>query len=141
MSKKREQSLAADVGRRLRSIRRHNGWSQKEAADRIGATTSQLSRWESGKILPNTETLIDIRDGFTVSTDEIILGLGTIHGELIADPDLRALARSIEQLPIQYRNEAREMLRSIVAKAREDLGLSKLTARADPAATPKKARR
>jgi transcriptional regulator with XRE-family HTH domain len=120
MSRKKEQSLAAEIGARLRRIRIRNGWSQKEFAERLGVTPSQLSRWENGKILPDTESVIDICDAVLVQSDEILRGLGEVRGMLDVDVDLRDLIRIIERLDIQYRNHARETLRAIVAQARQD---------------------
>jgi transcriptional regulator with XRE-family HTH domain len=140
MGRKKEQSLAADVGARLRRIRERNGWSQKELADRLGVTPSQLSRWENGKILPDTDSQIDICDSVFVSMDEIIRGLGAIRGELDVDVELRELLRAIEHLDLYYRNQAREMLRAILTQARQDAG-ARVTERAAAAASPKAARR
>ena len=130
MSRKKEQSLAAEVGARLRRIREHTGWSQKEVADRIGVTASQLSRWENGKILPDTESQIDICDSLLVKMDELIRGLGAVRGEWNVDADLRDALHTIEQLDVYYRNQAREILRAIIAQARQDAGGAKVIARA-----------
>ncbi|HEV8436343.1 MAG TPA: helix-turn-helix transcriptional regulator [Thermoanaerobaculia bacterium] len=141
MVRKKEQSLAADFGARLRSAREHNEWNQKELADRLEVTAPQVCRWESGKILPNTETQIDICDLFGAPMDLFVRGIGTVRGEVPVDAELRELTAIIERLPIHYRNEAREMQRSIIAKARQD-GVTRPTASAEAdAATPKAARR
>lgn len=141
MSRKKEQSLAAEVGARLRRIRERNGWSQKELADRLERTASQLSRWENGKILPDTESQIDICESLLMMMDELIRGIGAIRGLLDVDVDLRELLRIIEQLDVHYRNQAREMLRAIVTQARQDAGDAKVTEKAAAGASPKSGRR
>src|SRR5436305_1978413 len=118
--RKKEQTLAVEVGGRLRRLRTYNRWTQKELADRLGATVSQVSRWETGSIMPNTETLIDICNVFVVSMDFLVRGIGDVRGQVGVDADLREQIGIIEQLPIQYRNETREVQRSIIAKARQD---------------------
>lgn len=138
MTRKKAQTLAAEVGSRLRHIRKHNGWTQKELADRLGVTVAQVSRWESGKILQNTDTQLDICDAWGVTMDLLIRGIGAGRGGLDIHVELRELCRIIEQLDIQYRNEACEVLRSIIAKARQD-GAS--IVRAEPGPTPKARRR
>lgn len=125
---KKEQTRAAEVGARLRRIREHNGWSQKELADRLGVTAPQLSRWENGKILPDTDSQVDICDGVFTSLDELIRGIGQVRGKLAVDVDLRELCRSIEQLDVHYRKHAAETLRAILAQAHQDAGTTRLTA-------------
>lgn len=141
MGRKKEQSLAAEVGARLRRIRERNGWSQKTAADRFGVTPSQLSRWENGKILPDTESQIDICDVLVMMLDELIRGIGAVRGELNVAVELRELVRSIEQLDVHYWKQAVEMLRAILAQARQDAGNARVTERAAAAPSPKAARR
>jgi transcriptional regulator with XRE-family HTH domain len=51
------------VGAQIRRARRRHGWSQNELARRTGIlelTSSQISRWERGEVMPmphNLETL------------------------------------------------------------------------------------
>jgi|GEM_PF-4813202 len=138
--RKKEQTLAAEFGGRMRRLRKHNDWTQNDLADRLDVTVSQVSRWEAGKMLPITEIQIDICDVFNVSMDFMLRGIGDVRGQAVVDADLREQTGIIEQLPIQYRNETREVQRSIIAKARQD-GVGEPMIRAELAPTPKAARR
>lgn len=140
MGRKKEQTLAAEVGARLRHIRERNGWSQKELADHLGVTASQLSRWEHGKILPATESQIDICDSTETTLDELVRGLGAVRGLLNVDVTIREQVRALEQLDVFYRNQAADILAAILAHARQDAG-AKLTDRAAAGAAPKAVRR
>ena len=38
-------------------LRKKNGWSQEELAEKVFVTRQAVSRWENGETTPNTETL------------------------------------------------------------------------------------
>lgn len=52
--------LAERVGRRVRELRESRRLSQRDAAERLGMAASNLSRLESGRHLPTTDTLMRI---------------------------------------------------------------------------------
>lgn len=55
---------------RLREARLVKGYNTQESlAERIGKTKSLISKWESGKLLPDTEALIQLGELFDVSVD------------------------------------------------------------------------
>lgn len=54
--------------RKLRSL------TQKQFADMLGVTDKAVSRWETGKSYPDTETLEKISDVFEVSISDILSG-------------------------------------------------------------------
>lgn len=63
------------IGRRLIAARELNGWSQGEAAKRLGFTNgTQLNLWETGNRLPPLHSIPDISATFGVSVD-FLMGL------------------------------------------------------------------
>lgn len=46
--------------------------SQRELAERIGATQTSISNWESNPLSMNAENLVKIAKFFNVSTDELL---------------------------------------------------------------------
>ena len=63
------------IGRRLISARELNGWSQGEAAKRLGFTTgAQLNLWETGNRLPPLHSIPVISATFGISVD-FVMGL------------------------------------------------------------------
>ena len=54
--------------RKLRSL------TQKQFADMLGVTDKAVSRWETGKSYPDTETLEKISEVFEVSISDILSG-------------------------------------------------------------------
>lgn len=79
----------------IREIRKKCGLTQKELADRIGASESAISMYESGKRQPDYETLLRISDYFGVSVD-YLLGNETIRRY---DPELEELLEELKTRP------------------------------------------
>ncbi len=77
---------------RLRKLRIQNNISQKELAESLHLSKGVISSYESGKSLPNCQTLILIAHFFNVSIDYItgvtnIYSAFPIDNELAQDPD------------------------------------------------------
>jgi transcriptional regulator with XRE-family HTH domain len=58
----------------ISSMRKQKGITQKELAEKIGVTDKAVSRWETGKGLPDIPFLIPLAEIFGVSVTEIIRG-------------------------------------------------------------------
>lgn len=62
----------------LRKVRESTGLGLREAAAELGASASQLSEWETGKVSPGTRTLVKLsrfltqKLGRPVSLDELL---------------------------------------------------------------------
>lgn len=62
----------------LKSLRKSQGLSQTELANRLGFTQQAIARWEIGKNLPDLDTLVQLADLFDVSTDYLV-GRGDVR--------------------------------------------------------------
>ncbi len=60
------------VGYFIASLRKTKGLTQKELADLLGVTDKAISRWETGKGLPDTSLLIPLADALGVSVSELL---------------------------------------------------------------------
>lgn len=60
-----------EFGKLLVILRKKNGLSQKELAERLSVSTSAVSKWENGKNLPDMMMLSRIADILQVSCDEL----------------------------------------------------------------------
>lgn len=68
------QGLPVPLGDRLRTLRKERGWNQDDLAQAIGAAGAhQISRYEAGKITPNTDTIIRIAETFNISIDHLLI--------------------------------------------------------------------
>ncbi len=63
-----------DFGDQIRDLRRREGLTQEQLAQRLMITRQAVSNWERGSNLPDIETLIRIATTFDVSLDRLILG-------------------------------------------------------------------
>lgn len=59
---------------RLKEVRLKNRLTQEELAEKLNTDKVQISRWESGRVIPRSEALIDLSKILGVSVD-YLLGL------------------------------------------------------------------
>lgn len=62
----------ADFGKRVRSFRIRNNYSQKEIALRIGVSEQAVSKWENGECLPDVYNLKLLAQVLRVSVDSLL---------------------------------------------------------------------
>lgn len=58
----------------LKTLRKINGLTQKELAEKLKIKQNSYSDWENGKSEPNIEMLVRIADYFDVSLDYLMGG-------------------------------------------------------------------
>ena len=57
---------------KLKSLRKQYGLSQREAASRLGISTSVISAYENGESTPSTENLLALSYLYKCSTDYLL---------------------------------------------------------------------
>lgn len=57
---------------RLKEIRKREGLSQEELADKIGVSRQAITKWETGKGLPDIENMVILSEIFKLTLDELI---------------------------------------------------------------------
>ncbi len=62
------------TGEFIKNLRKENNMTQLELAKKLNCTDKAVSRWETGKGLPDADTLLALSDVFSVSINEILLG-------------------------------------------------------------------
>jgi transcriptional regulator with XRE-family HTH domain len=67
-----DPAFAQAVGARLRAARRRAGLRQIDLDLRVGILHSEISRYETGVILPSCQTLRRLCDGLQVSADWVL---------------------------------------------------------------------
>ena len=65
---------AADFGKFVNELRKEQGWTQAQLADRLHVTDKAVSRWETGKNYPDIETIGQLALTFGVSISELLEG-------------------------------------------------------------------
>lgn len=53
-------------------LRKKNGWSQEELANRLDISRQSVSKWESGASIPDLDKIIKLSSLFSVSTDYLL---------------------------------------------------------------------
>lgn len=62
----------AEIGQRVRLLRRMSNWTQSRLAQRIGVTNAQMHRYETGATRITTTRLIAIAEALSVQIDELL---------------------------------------------------------------------
>ena len=58
---------------KLKEIRKKEGISQEQLAERIGVSRQAITKWETGKGLPDVENMVIIAEIFKTTIDELLL--------------------------------------------------------------------
>lgn len=64
-----EEKLSAAVGRKIAALRKERGLTQKQLADKIYTSDKNISKWETGRSLPDLEFLLSICSELGVKVD------------------------------------------------------------------------
>jgi len=79
-----------EIANRLVQLRKMNGLSQEELAEKLGISRQAVSKWERAESSPDTDNLISIAKLYNVSLDELL--------KTDEDPDsLRARSREKDE--------------------------------------------
>ena len=57
---------------KISKLRKKNGWSQEDLADKLYVTRQAVSKWESGNSLPDVEKIVHMSKLFGVTTDYLL---------------------------------------------------------------------
>lgn len=57
---------------KLLNLRRKNGWSQEELAEKAGVSRQSISKWESAASIPDINKILELSRIFGVSTDYLL---------------------------------------------------------------------
>lgn len=63
-----------DIGIFITNLRKEKGWTQKEMASYLGVSDKAVSKWETGKSLPDMGTLIPVSELLGITVDELLSG-------------------------------------------------------------------
>jgi transcriptional regulator with XRE-family HTH domain len=60
------------IGLRIRRIRQVMNETQQQLGEAVGVIQQSVAAWESGRSLPNVQSLIRIAEHYQISTDRIL---------------------------------------------------------------------
>lgn len=84
---------AAKIGDFLSALRKAQGYTQQEVAEKLNLSNKTISKWENGGGLPDITVLPALAELYGVTVDEILAGSGW-DGSLPALPEPAAERRS-----------------------------------------------
>lgn len=61
-----------NIGDKLKELRKGKGLSQEQLAEKIGVSRQAITKWESGKGLPDIENMVILAETFEISLDELV---------------------------------------------------------------------
>ncbi len=79
----------AKIGKFIASQRKRNNWTQSQLAEKLGITDKAVSKWETGKSLPDLSLFTPLCDLFDITLNELLLG------ELIPDDCLKEKSNQV----------------------------------------------
>lgn len=56
----------------LKNLRRRAGLTEKQAAEKLGCTISQVSSWENGRVVPQVNRVPDFVIVYKCTADEVV---------------------------------------------------------------------
>ena len=78
----------------LMELRKKNGWSQEELAEKMEVSRQSISKWESAQSVPDMGRIVRLSDLFGVSTDYLLKD-DIETEELISLPDPGTSLRTV----------------------------------------------
>lgn len=79
-----------EFSEKLQILRKQQGMTQEQLAEKLYVSRTAVSKWESGKGYPNLESLKQISKLFSISIDELLSGDELV---LLAEDDKKAVRR------------------------------------------------
>lgn len=60
------------LANKIMTLRKKNGWSQEELAEKVGVSRQSVSKWESMQSVPDLDKILVLAQVFAVSTDYLL---------------------------------------------------------------------
>lgn len=103
------------TGRFIAELRKQKGYTQKELAEKLMVTDKAISRWETGKGLPDTSLLKPLGDILGVSVSELL------SGRIIEEADMKD---QTDKIILESLNYSKRMLVSTISVILLIIGIS-----------------
>lgn len=107
--------LRKAFGSRVKEMRKHRHWTQKELANRVGIRFQLLNKYEGGQHIPPAETLIKLAETLDTTVDYLLTG-NPIKEEPLASTNLFRRFKTLETLSDEDRNTVINVIDAIIAK-------------------------
>lgn len=82
------------IGAFIKSIRKEKGLTQEQLAEQLGVSQKSVSRWETGKTMPDYSLLSNICDALEINVAEL-LGAERIDGDSVPKKQVTTIAQNM----------------------------------------------
>lgn len=86
------------IGKFIASMRKRQGLSQKQLAERIGVTDKTVSKWETGNRLPDASILLKLSLELKIDVNELLAGEEFLSEEFSAEEYVKTSESNIVKL-------------------------------------------
>ena len=62
------------TGKFIAACRRENGYTQATLAEKLGITDRAISKWETGKSLPDASIMLELCELLKINVNELLMG-------------------------------------------------------------------
>ena len=106
-----ERSFLMILADKIIDLRKKNGWSQEELAERLGVSRQSVSKWEGAQSVPDMNKILKLSEIFGVSTDYLLkdeISQADDNGLIPVDEDAAAIRVEMEEAShfLEFRNTA-----------------------------------
>lgn len=104
--------------KKITALRKEQKWSQRELAEKLKTDYRNISRWETGKNIPDTNMVIKLADIFGVTTDYLLYDNVPRNGksQKIDDPELLEQIEAIKNLKEEDKNVIKHLISAVIFK-------------------------
>ena len=83
------------IGKFIAVCRKENGYTQAGLAEKLGITDRAVSKWETGKSMPDASIMLELCELLNINVNELLTGEHIIMGEYkeIAEKNLIEMKR------------------------------------------------
>ena len=107
--------LRKAFGFRVKEMRKHRHWTQKELANQVGIRFQLLNKYEGGQHIPPAETLIKLAEVLDTTVDYLLTG-NPVKEEPLVSANLFRRFKTLETLNDEDRSTVITVIDAIIAK-------------------------
>ena len=90
------------IGTFISSCRKEKGWTQEQLGEALGVSQRSVSRWETGRNLPDLALLSPLADALGVGVEELLAG-ELEEKEVLTRQDMSSLTEKLSGIVVQRR--------------------------------------
>lgn len=93
--------MISTFGEKIKSLRKDHGWSQDKLGLEVGLHGRHIGKYETGRAMPNAETLVRIANALKVSIDYLLrngMEENPTSSNILRDPDLIRKFEAVEKM-------------------------------------------